>query len=55
MRRFIITDVLHVTNARRDLALLRKTEARIMILYATRSEANAVIGEANKLGMTGEM
>lgn len=52
--RFTITNTVRVSDPETDLGVLVSSEARILFLYSTRSEAAAIMNNAQKLGLTGK-
>nr|XP_053627489.1 glutamate receptor ionotropic, NMDA 2B-like [Cherax quadricarinatus] len=50
---FTITNTVRVGNVESDLLQLVSSEARILFLYCTRSEAASILAKAAKLGLTG--
>ncbi|XP_071514962.1 glutamate receptor ionotropic, NMDA 2B-like, partial [Panulirus ornatus] len=50
---FTITNTVQVSDVETDLMELVSSEARILFLYSTRSEAAAIMARATQLGLTG--
>nr|XP_045614741.1 glutamate receptor ionotropic, NMDA 2B-like [Procambarus clarkii] len=50
---FSMTNTVRVSNVDTDLMELVSSEARILFLYSTRSEAAVILSRATKLGLTG--
>ncbi|XP_042885281.1 glutamate receptor ionotropic, NMDA 2B-like, partial [Penaeus japonicus] len=51
---FTITNTIRVSDPETDLMELVSSEARILFLYSTRSEAAAIMDKATQLGLTGK-
>ncbi|XP_068211815.1 uncharacterized protein [Palaemon carinicauda] len=53
LNRFTITNTVRVGDVETDLTQLVNSEARILFLYSTRSEAASILAKASVLGLTG--
>ncbi|XP_050698141.1 glutamate receptor ionotropic, NMDA 2B-like [Eriocheir sinensis] len=49
--KFVIIDTIVIDDVRKSLIRLKNSEARIVLLYSTKEEATAIMGQAKKLGL----